>query len=181
MTHVFVICPFHPVKLNETSYIFILFNSGQKWLKLELEIWIFRAIRSKTIFQTKWTKNTDELKIYLVWFSSTVCREQFVLKFLKVFERKTFENIYAIFTSFQFKIINMSAFMDFCVVSGFVYVALIYFFFIKRELLVGETLIEIGSAVAIQTKKCDFVSFKTLCQWQIFTTVKGISKNISWI
>ena len=93
-----------------------------------------------------------------------MCREQFVLKFLKVFERKTFENIYAIFTSFQFKIINMSAFMDFCVVSGFVYVALIYFFFIKRELLVGETLIEIGSAVAIQTKKCDFVSFKTLCQ-----------------
>ena len=133
MTHVFVICPFHPVKLNETSYIFILFNSGQKWLKLELEIWIFRAIRSKTIFQTKWTKNTDELKIYLVWFNSTEWREQFALKFLKVFERKTFQNIYAIFTSFQFNIINMSAFMDFCVVSGFVYVALIYFFFNKTR------------------------------------------------
>ena len=40
-------------------------------------------------------------------------------------------------------------FGQFCIVSGFVCVALIYFFFIiKREPLVDETLIEIESAVA---------------------------------
>ena len=54
-------------------------------------------------------------------------------------------------------------FEQFCVVSGFVCVALIYFFFIiKHEPLVGETLIEIESAVAKQTKKSNFNSFKTL-------------------
>ena len=46
---------------------------------------------------------------------------------------------------------------------------LIYFFFIiKREPLVDETLIEIESAVAKQTKRCDFFSFKTFCQQQFF-------------
>ena len=45
-------------------------------------------------------------------------------------------------------------FEQFCVVSGFLCVALIYFFFIiKHEPLVGETLIEIKSTVAKQTNK----------------------------
>ena len=44
MKHVFVICPFPPVELNETSQIFISPNFVQKWLKLELETWIFRTI-----------------------------------------------------------------------------------------------------------------------------------------
>ena len=53
----------------------------------------------------------------------------------------------------------MSTFRQFCFVSGFVCVALIYFFFIiKREPLVDETLIEIESAVTKQTKKCNFTS-----------------------
>ena len=48
---------------------------------------------------------------------------------------------------------NFCTFEQFCVVSGFVCVTLIYFFFtIKREHLVGETLIEIESTVAKQTK-----------------------------
>ena len=45
-------------------------------------------------------------------------------------------------------------FEQFCIVSGFVFVALIYFFFIiKRQPLVGKTPIEIEPAVAKQTKK----------------------------
>ena len=72
----------------------------------------------------------------------------------------------------------MSTFGQFCVVSGFVYMDFMYFLFIiKQEALVGETQIEIESAVAKQTKKCDFVSFKTFCQRQFFTTAKRIFKN----
>ena len=40
----------------------------------------------------------------------------------------------------------------------------LFLFITKREPLVGETLIEIESAVPKQTKNCDFVSFKTFCQ-----------------
>ena len=47
------------------------------------------------------------------------------------------------------------------------------------EQLVGKTLIGIESAVAKQQKMCNFVSFKTFCQQQLFTTVKGIFKNRS--
>ena len=53
----------------------------------------------------------------------------------------------------------------------------ISFFIRKHDPLVGETLIEIESAVAKQTKKCNFVSFKTFCQQQFFTTLKGIFKK----
>ena len=60
---------------------------------------------------------------------------------------------------------------------------LFFFFIIKRETLVGEALREIGSALfesalSEQTKKCDFVSFKTFYQRQFFTTVKWIFENI---
>ena len=56
----------------------ILFKSGWNWnLKFEF----FKHYGQKTIFQTKWTKNADEPKIYLVWFSSAVWRGQFPLKF----------------------------------------------------------------------------------------------------
>ena len=48
---------------------------------------------------------------------------------------------------------------------------------IKCEAQFDETLIEIESAVAKETKKYDFVSFKTFCQGQFFTTVKAILKN----
>ena len=96
-----------------------------------------------------------------------------------MFEKKTLQNIYVIFTSFQFKIIYMSTLGQFCVVSVFACVGLFYFFFIiKRELLIDKTLREIESAVAKQTKKCDFVSFKTFCQRQFFTIVKEMFKNI---
>ena len=45
-------------------------------------------------------------------------------------------------------------FDQFCVVLGFVYVELIYFLsIIKREPLVGETLIEFKCELAKQTKK----------------------------
>ena len=84
----------------------ILFESGWNWnLKFEF----LGEYGQKTIFQTKWTRNTDKLKIYLVWFSSTVWRGQLALKFShKILEKKTLQNIYVIFTSFQLKIIYMS-------------------------------------------------------------------------
>ena len=55
---------------------------------------------------------------------------------------------------------------------------LFFFFIIKRETLDGEAPTEIESALSEQTKKCDFVSFKTFYQRQFFTTVKWIFKNI---
>ena len=62
----------------------------------------------------------------------------------KIFEKKTLQNIYVIFISFWSKVIYLSAFGRFCFVSGFVWVALVYFFYIsKREPLVGETQIKI--------------------------------------
>ena len=97
MTDVFVICPFHPVELNFLSRP-ILFESGWNW---NLKIGFLGQYKQKTIFQAKWRKNTDELKIYLLWFSTTVWRGQFALKFLqKTFETKTLQDIYVIFTSF---------------------------------------------------------------------------------
>ena len=127
--HVFVICPFYPVELNETSKIFIssnMFKSGWNW---NLKFGFLRKYDQKTIFQTKWIKNMDKLKIYLTWFSSTVRREQFALEFFtqNIWKEDVTQNIYVIFTSFQFKIIYMNTFGQFCVVSGLVCVALFFY------------------------------------------------------
>ena len=129
MMHVFVICPFYPVELNETSKIFIssnMFKSGWNW---NLKFGFLRKYDQKTIFQTKWIKNMDKLKIYLTWFSSTVWREQFALEFFtqNIWKEDVTQNIYVIFTSFQFKIIYMNTFGQFCVVSGLVCVALFFY------------------------------------------------------
>ena len=86
----------------------ILFESGWNW---NLKFWFLRQYGQKAIFQTKWTKNTDDLKTYLVWFSSIVWRGQFALKF---FAQKI-QNIWkenaakylCYFTSFHFKILYM--------------------------------------------------------------------------
>ena len=51
-----------------------------------------------------------------------------------------------------------------------------FFFIIKREPLVDETVIEIESAVAKQIKKCDFVSFKIFCQRQFLTSLNLVLK-----
>ena len=60
-------------------------------------------------------------------------------------------------------------FEDICVVSGFVCLALTGFFFIiKPEPLVGETLIEIKCAVAKQTKKGQFFFFQNILPATIF-------------
>ena len=64
--------------VNEIFISFIFCQSGWNW---DLKFGILGQYGQKTIFQTKWTKNTDELKIYLVWFSSTKWRGQFALKF----------------------------------------------------------------------------------------------------
>ena len=45
------------------------------------------------------------------------------------------------------------------------------------EQLVGKAMIEIESATAKQTENVRFYFFLTYCQWQFFTTVKGIFKN----
>ena len=67
----------------------ILFESGWNW---NLKFWFLRQYDQKAIFHTKWTKNTDDLKTYLVWFSSIVWRGQFTLTF---FAQKI-QNIYVI-------------------------------------------------------------------------------------
>ena len=110
----------------------------------------------KTIFQTKWRKNTDVLKIYLAWFSSKMWREQFSLQFFaqNIWKLNVTKYLYVIVTSFQFKAIYMSTTVP---LSSFVLfhalLAWLYFFFIiKREPLVGDALIEIESALAKQTK-----------------------------
>ena len=60
-------------------------------------------------------------------------------------------------------------FEDICVVSGFVCVALIGFFFIiKPEPLFGETLIEIKCAVAKQTKIGQFFFIQNILPATIF-------------
>ena len=69
-------------------------------------------------------------------------------------------------------------FEQFCVVSGFIYMVLIYFFFmIKREPLVDKTLIKNESAVTKQTKKGRFCFFQNILSETVFTTVKRIFKN----
>ena len=89
----------------------ILFESGWNW---NLKFGCLGQYGQKTIFQTKCTKNTDYLK-YLVWISSTVWKGQFGQKFFaqniwkKTKNKKTLQNIYVIFASFQFKIIYMSS------------------------------------------------------------------------
>ena len=132
----------------------ILFESDWNW---NLKYGFLGQYDQKTVFQTKWTKNTDKLKIYLVWFSSTVRTGQFALKF---FAQRIWKENVAKYLCYLHKFSvqdhlheHYCTFEQFCVVSGFVCVALRYFFFIiKLEPLVGETLIEIESAVARQQK-----------------------------
>ena len=69
--------PFPPcsAEWDELNFCLVVFC-----LKV-VEIWISRTIRPKHYFSSKRTKNTDELKICLVWFSWTVWKGQFALKF----------------------------------------------------------------------------------------------------
>ena len=98
----------------------------------------------------------------LIWLDSAewaICVKAVHTKNLK---KERSQNIYVIFTSFQFKIrIPLTVFccFRFCF-RGFSLIL----FYNKRKSLFGETLIETEFAVAKQTKKCDFVSFKTFYQ-----------------
>ena len=56
----------------------ILVERSWNW---NLKFGFLGSYGQKTIFQTRWTKNTEELKTYLIWLSSTVWRGQFALKF----------------------------------------------------------------------------------------------------
>ena len=140
----------------------------------------------KSIFQTIWTKNTVELKIYLVWLTliAIVWRWQFALKFFA--QNIWQENITNYLCCFHKFLVQDHLYEHFCtlkqfyVVSGFACVALIYFFFIiKLEPSVGETLIEIASAVAKQTKKVWFSFFQNILPATIFYfRQRDISKPI---
>ena len=105
--------------------------------------------------------------IYLDSVERENCTEVFSTKYLKRKLYKIFICYFHKFSALHYSQVfstTLPFLYQFCVVSGFVSVALIYFFFIKtREPLVSEALIEIESAVAKQKKKCDFVSFKTFC------------------
>ena len=159
----------------------ILVESGWNW---NLKFGFLGQYGQKTIFQNKWTKNTDEQKVHLVWFSSTVWRGHFALNF---FAQNTWkENVTKYLCYFRkFSVQDhlheylwaVLYFFRLCL-RGF---NLYLFYIIKSEPSVGETLIDIESAEAKQTKKSDFVSFKTFCQQQFFTTIKGIFKNTFWI
>ena len=113
MTDVFVICPFHPVELNFLSRP-ILFESGWNW---NLKIGFLGQYNQKTIFQAKWRKNTDELKIYLLWFSSTVWRGQFALKFCKKHLKRKHYKIFMLFSqvfsssSFKWALLDLRGYL----------------------------------------------------------------------
>ena len=83
-----------------------------------------------------------------------ICTKVFRTKYL---ERKRYKIFLCYFHKFSVQDHlheHYCTFEQFCVVSGFIYVVLIHFFFIiKREPLVGKRLMEIESAVAKQTKK----------------------------
>ena len=136
--------------------------------------------------QTKWTKNTDKLGIHLVWFSSTVWRGQFALEFFaqNIWKENVTKHL-CYFHKFWVEDDlheHYCAFDQFCVVSGFFFAWLWFIFFIiKRGPLVGETLIEIESAVAKQKRKYDFVCFKTFGLRQFFSTIKVIFKNANLV
>ena len=80
----------------------------------------------------------------LKFFAQNIWKEN-VTKYLSYFHKFSVQdNLHEHFCTFE----------QFCVVSGFACVALIYFFFIiKRQLLVGETMIDIESVAAKQTKE----------------------------
>ena len=58
-------------------------------------------------------------KVQMFWFSWTVQRGLHYSFSHEIFEKKALQNIYVIFTCFQFKIIYVSTFGQFFVVSGF--------------------------------------------------------------
>ena len=95
----------------------IFFESGWNW---NLKFGFLGHSDQKTIFQTKWTKNTDKLKIYLVWFSTIVCRGQlaFCTKYLCYFRKFSVkDNLHE----------HLCTFMQFFIVLGFICVALRYY------------------------------------------------------
>ena len=64
---------------------------------------------------------------------------------------------------------HLCTFNQFCIVSSFFFATLIYFFFvIKRETLVGKTLLEIESTVAKQTKIVRFCFFQNILPVRAF-------------
>ena len=134
MTHAFVFVP-STLSSSMTHAKFlscpILFENGWNW---KLKFSFLGQYGQKTIFQTTWTENTDELIIYLVWFSSTVWRGQFALKFFaqNIWKEKVTKYL-CYFHKFPVQDHlheHFRTFEQFCVVSGLACVALIYLFFI---------------------------------------------------
>ena len=104
-----------------------------------------------------------------------ICTKVFRTKYLKT---KRVKYLHVIFTDHLDE--HYCTFEQFCVTSGFVYLALIFsFFVIKLESLVGKTLIEIESAVAKQTKKSTilFLSNQSASD-NILPPLKGYLKRI---
>ena len=105
--------------------------------------------------------------------SDSVWRGQFALKF---FTQNIWQENITNYLCFFHKFLvqdhlyeHFCTLKQFCVFSGFACVALIYFFFIiKLDPSVGETLIEIASAVAKQTKKVWFSFFQNILPATIF-------------
>ena len=102
----------------------------------------------------------DELKIYLVWLSSTVWRGRFALKFFaqSIWKKKHYKIFISYFHKFSVQDHLHEHYSTF-------------------KQLIGKTVIDIESAVANKQKICDFASFKTFYKLQFFTTVKDIFKT----
>ena len=108
----------------------ILFQSGWNW---NFKFGFLGQYGQNTNFQTKWTKNTADLKIYLAWFSSKV---QFALTF---FAQNILKKHWKVFICYFYKFsVQVHLHVHYC----------------TFEQLVGQTLIEIESAVPKQTRKC---------------------------
>ena len=124
----FAICPFHPVDLHKTSYVFTSSNLFQKQLKLKLEIWILSRL------------------IQLDSVERPICTKVFRTQYLK---RKHYKIFICYFHKFS---VQDHLHEHFCTL----------------EQLVGQTLIEIESEVAKQTKNVQFRFFQNILTATIF-------------
>ena len=143
----------------------ILFKSGWNWY---LKFGFLGHYGQKTIFQTKWTKNVDKLKVFLVCFSRTKWRGQLALSFLhRKYEKKSskclfFSQAFSS-SSFAWALLYLRAVLcsfRLCLLS------FLFLFYKKRELLVDKTLIEIESEVV--KKKVQFCFFQNILPATIF-------------
>ena len=117
---------------------------------------------AKTLFSNEWTKNTEELKIYLAWFSSIVRRVRFAIKFFaqNIWKKKKHNKI-CIWYYHKFSVQDH-----------------LHEHYCTFEHLVGKTLVEIESVMTKQKKHVRFCFFlKHSASGNILLPSKGYLKT----